>query len=267
MTTQNKAATCLLLALLCGGWPWCQPPAAAADSSNALASNRRGAFTFGQVNGVFTVADFASVNGLSQAAGWLTADVTDSTGVSQLGTFTNFPIRVPVSGVLAGDPIPADIIDTPVILPQLSTNTCALLGVVVGDIDLTVPGLGLDVHVNEISLLVRSDRQTTIGDLLCTILGGDLLGAPAVSSGSSPVPASVSQVDPVKSVLTADQLQGLTDIVFSPGLPAVSRAAVTNAPTRQNTSGKERADLELMKNLVQRTVRTMQPGIPQNGQK
>jgi hypothetical protein len=58
---------------------------------------------------------------------------------------------------------------------------------VIGEIDITVPGLGLNLHVNEVSIVVRSDRETAIGELLCTVLGGNTV--------STPMPASVVEVD------------------------------------------------------------------------
>jgi hypothetical protein len=232
----------------------------------AAAQTSKGGFSLGSVNGVFTVADMKSVNGSSLAAGWLTANVTDSMGVSEVGTFTNFPVRVPVSGVLSGGPVAAGIIDNPVILPQLSTNTCSLLGIVVGAIDVTIPGLGLNVHVNEISVVVRADRETTVGDLLCTLLGDDLLGAPLAATGTVS-PASITEVSPNRSTLTLEQMRGLVGILLAPGLPIAPDVAgpqpASILAAKTNSSGKEskRAKLDLTHYLLQQVIRTVQPSL------
>jgi hypothetical protein len=236
MTTRR----CLLLGLLCGGWLWSQPIAAEAQISSG---NSRGGFSLGNVTGVFTVSDFRAVNGTSMAAGWLTAHVTDPTGTNEVGMFTNFPVRLPVSGVLAGNPIDSGTIDDPVILPQLGTNTCSLLGMVVGPIDLTVLGLGLNLHVNQISAVVRGDRETTVGDLLCTLLGDDLLGAAPEGS-------------PTQDGLTVEQLRGLMGILLGPGISGAG-----SPPTSEGSSGSSsgKTDLGLLQNVLQGMILTMDP--------
>lgn len=219
----------------------------------AMAS--RGAFSLGSINGVFTVSDFTAVNGSSLAAGWLSANVTDTTGANDVGTFTNFPVRVPVSGLLAGGPVEADFISDPVILPQLSTNTCAILGIVVGAIDVTVPGLGLNLHVNEISIVARADRETTIGNLLCTILGSNnnLLGGAPLASSVTVTASSMTELG-AGTMLTVEQLRGLTDIVFEPRLPRGFELAGEPAGSGNKSDHPRKG---LLQNLVHRVVKTM----------
>jgi hypothetical protein len=227
---------------------------------------QRGAFSLGSVNGVFTVSDFKSVDGRSMAAGWLSANVTDTTETSEVGTFANFPVRVPVSGVLAGEPVSAGFVSDPVILPELSTNTCSLLGIVVGAIDITIPGLGLNLHVNEISIVVRADRETTVGDLLCTLLGDDLLGAPVVSgdteTNSGPPRETSMEANGGGGAMSLGQLRALADIVLDPG--SADSTDASTAETSSKTKGpkgasKKKAELELAQKLVQRVIATMQP--------
>jgi hypothetical protein len=224
---------------------------AAAETTHAS----RGGFSLGNVGGVFTVSDFRPVNGTKMAAGWLTANVTDPTGTSEVGMFTNFPVRVPVSGVLEGNPIDAGSIDDPVILPQLSTNTCSLLGIVVGAIDVTIPGLGLNVHVNQISIVVRADRETTVGDLLCTLLGDDLLGAPL--EGNKVAPATSTE-----NGLTVEQLRALVGIVLGPGLAETTDAAGSQLTAKNKGLSKKnskKTNLVLLQDLFQAVMVTMEP--------
>jgi hypothetical protein len=264
---QYLSRSCVLLAWLCGGWLYSQPAASEAQVYNPSGGGSRGAFTLGRMSGVFTVADFRSVNGVTQAAGWLTANVTDASG-TKVGAFTNFPVRVPVSGILAENPIEADAISDPVILPQLGTNTCTLLGVVIGAIDITVPGLGLNLHVNELSIVVRGDRDTTVGDLLCTLLGDNLLAFSPMPDGTSTrtisMESSLTKASLNTNVVTLEQLRGLTGIVLgAPDVTALRTSGVTLASTESsaNTSSQTKTDprLGLLQNLLQRAILTMQP--------
>lgn len=238
------------LLLMCVGVWLCSQIAVSAVES-------RGALNLGRVGGVFTVADFKAVNGVSQAVGWFTADVTDTTGTNQVGTFTNFPLRVPVSGILSADSIDAGMISDPIMLPQLSTNTCTLLGVVVGAVDVTVPGLGLNLHVNEISLVARGDRETSIGDLLCRVLGDQ--GAFALSG---PAPQSLTEAAPQKE-MTVDQLRGLTSILLGPGVAgatdtgSVQSGSALSGNTFPQTIAEPTAGL--LQNILERTIQALQP--------
>jgi hypothetical protein len=247
MKTQFSIRKAVLGAFLCCGWLISQP---------SWAEEPRGNFTLGRVNGVFTVEDFKNVNGISHASGWLTATVTDN-DTNQVGTFTNFPVRMPVSGLLSANPVEVGLVSDPVILPQLSTNTCEILGIVVGAIDVTVPGLGLNVHVNEISLIVRSDRETTIGDLLCNILGDNgLLGVnKSLAPGSTP-PAT-------NTVLTVGQLQGLSGILLgaNPADGTVNSQPGSGGTVAGSSSAKNAADpkLGLLQNFLQQVITTVAP--------
>jgi hypothetical protein len=216
----------------------------------------RGGFSLGSVTGVFTVSDFRKLSGTSMAAGWLSANVTDTSGATEVGMFTNFPVRVPVSGVLAGNPIDVEDVDDPVILPQLSTNTCSLLGIVVGAIDVTIPGLGLNLHVNQISIIVRADRETTVGDLLCTLLGDDLLGSPAGSTESS---KTLAQATSTSNSLTVQQLQGLAGIVLGYGVLAPTTGDNPELTSKTKGSAKKQGDTTLLQSLLQQAVATVLP--------
>jgi hypothetical protein len=230
------------------------------------APDSRGTFTLGRVSGVFTVSDFKTVNGVSQASGWLTANVT-GTGTNQIGTFTNLPVRMPVSGILAGDPVEVGIIDNPVILPQLSTNTCELLGIVVGDVDVTIPGLGLNLHVNEISIVVRSDRETTIGELLCNVLGDGLLGKSKSVSSATAAPQSGVETPSTSSpnALTTGQLRGLIGIMLGTGVSRITNSAASPLASGGASSGKRSSPLHkdpklgLLQNFLQQVISTMDP--------
>jgi hypothetical protein len=225
-----------------------------------FAQGPRAAFALGRMSGVFTVADFRAVNGTSLAAGWLTANVTDSTGTRELGTFTNFPVRLPVSGVLEGDPIEAGFVSEPVVLPELSTNTCLLLGVVIGPIGLTVPGLGLNLHVNQISIVVRSDRETAIGDMLCAILGADLLGSGTpIESGLAT--DSSAQAGSAKKDLTPEQLRNLVGILLGPGVVGAGDASPKLTDSSANTPAGKKPDpnVGLLQSVLQQAILTMQP--------
>ena len=218
----------------------------------------RGGFTLGKINGVFTVTEFKAVNGVSQATGWLTADLIDSGGVNRVGAVTNFPVRMPVAGLLSGKAIEVGtfVIDDPAVLPQLSTNTCVLLGVVIGAIDITLPGLGLSVHVNEISLIVRADRETTVGDLLCTLLGDDLLGAAPVVAQSTARTAEGRLVAPAavaQKVLTLEQLRGMLAIALGPGV------ATSGKPSGSAELSAAQADPRprLVQDLVRQVITTI----------
>jgi hypothetical protein len=249
----------------CCGWICSQPAA-------SWAQDPRGNFTLGRVNGVFTVEDFKNVNGISHASGWLTASVTD-TETNEVGTFTNFPVRMPVSGLLSANPVEVGLVSDPVILPQLSTNTCEILGIVVGAIDVTIPGLGLNVHVNEISLIVRSDRETTIGDLLCNILGDGLLGSTSLASsksttaGSTPTSAGtgLAPAAPTNSVLTVGQLQGLmgillgTDLSATPGTAGLEPTSGATATATGSSAKSADPKLALLQGFLQRVITTIEP--------
>ncbi len=259
MKLQCSTRKVLAAAFLCGAWLWGQPTEVWAQAGVSGNGASQGAFTMGKLNGVFTVEDFQSANGVSVAAGWLTATVTDPYGTNQLGAFTNMAVRMPISGILSGDPIMLGVGD-PVTLPSLSTNTCSILGIVVGAIDVVVPGLGLDVHVNEISLVVQSDRNTTIGNLLCNILGGGgVLGltnlvAGYTGSGSGPAGSA-------KSSLTVQQAQGLMGILLGPGLPGSLDPNSLQVSTAGAPPSKPNPVLGLQ-NVLQRFVTTMSPSIP-----
>jgi hypothetical protein len=243
---------------------------ASSGSSGNSGSSPRGAFSLGRVDGVFTVSDFKSVNGSSMAAGWLSGNVTDSTGTSEVGRMTDLPVRVPVSGLLSGGPISAGFIDNPVILPQLSTNTCTLLGIVIGAIDITLPGLGLNLHVNEISIVARSDRETTIGDLLCTLLGdnNDLLGSPVTSTDPQIATSAEKNVAGTsKNALTVEQLRGLAGIVLGSGIRGtsdVSKSAAAGADPSANNSALVKNDVKRghVQNLLQHVIKTIKPSKP-----
>jgi hypothetical protein len=225
--------------------------------ASAASQASKGAFSLGRLGGVFTVADFKSVNGSSQAAGWLTANVTDGAG-SEVGKFTNFPVRLPVSGVLAGEPVELGMISDPVILPELSTNTCSLLGVVIGAIDVTIPGLGLNVHVNEISLVVRADRETTVGDLLCTLLGDDLLGSAQIAAANTATANSLAQTSSnKKNLMSPEQLRGLAGIFLGPGVSGPNDKSSKTTPTL-GSSAKD-LKLGLVQKLVHQVIRTVKP--------
>jgi hypothetical protein len=233
-----------------------------------------GALNAGRLSGVFTVSDFRSVNGTSQAAGWLTANVTDASGTNEIGRFTNFPIRVPVSGVLEGAPLELGANDNPLILPQLSTNTCSILGIVIGAIDITIPGPGLNVHVNEISLVVRADRETTVGEILCSLLGEDVLGSGLASANTLPTLRltgdSSARSDSINKVLTLDQARGLVGILLGRSLYAgtdavssrsTSKATAASTNSVQNSFAQTKADpnLVLLQKFVREVVQTMEP--------
>jgi hypothetical protein len=253
MKTQFSIRKAVLGAVLCYGWLCSQPAASRAQEP-------RGNFTLGRINGVFTVEDFKNVNGISHASGWLTATVTDSE-TNQVGTFTNFPVRMPVSGLLSANPVEVGLVSDPVILPQLSTNTCEILGIVVGAIDLTIPGLGLNLHVNEISIIVRSDRETTIGDLLCNILGDGLLGTSSLAGTSKSLTGSTPPG--TNTVLSVGQLQGLLGILLGAN-PADSGASQPSSGTPvAGTSSPAKAasdpKLGLLQNFLQRVITTVDP--------
>jgi hypothetical protein len=253
----------VLLTLICAGWLSSHPAASTAQVS-------KGALSVGRLSGVFTISDFKSVNGTSQAAGWLTANVTDATGTNDIGRFTNFPVRVPVSGILSGDPVEVGLVSDPVILPELSTNSCSLLGIVIGAIDITIPGIGLNLHVNEISIVVRADRETTVGEILCTLLGDSLLGSNLASASTPPIISltgnSLVQAHSAKSILTLEQIRGLAGILLGPGIThdaasmqSTSKATAANSPTNSLAQTKTDPKLGLLQNFLHQVIRTMEP--------
>jgi cytochrome c peroxidase len=169
--TQGATRRCLLVTtLLCSGLLQPNVSGAATGPSNAVVNLKR-------LNSVFTVTAFRVVNGVSEAVGMLTAEATDSAGVS-VNLFTEAPVRVPMAlkGSLAGKTnmlASASLSKEYVPPPQLSSNLCKILGVSIEFIDVTIPGLGLNVHVNELSFVVRADKETALGSMLCTLLGED----------------------------------------------------------------------------------------------
>ncbi len=262
MKTQSAIRKISLWAVLCGFWLCSQCLVTLAQTTNGSPS---GKFNLGQMSGVFTIEDFKVVSGISQAAGWLTGNVTDPSGTNQVGTFTNFAVRVPLSGLLSGNPVDLGIIEDPVTLPTLSTNTCDLLGVVVGEIDVILPGLGLDVHVNQISLIVRADRERTIGNLLCNVLsGGGILGLTNAMALSSPIQGGSS-----KNLLTVDQVRGLFGILLGSGLPGTitpappptfeAASASSNASGNGSSGAADNAKVDLLQNFLQSVISTIQP--------
>jgi cytochrome c peroxidase len=164
-----------------------------------------------RLRGVFTVTGFQVVNGNSEAVGSITAEAIDSAGVP-VELVTNAPIRLPLplNGALAGKAsLLASLGKDYVPPPQPGTNLCKILGVSIGFIDIVVPGLSLNLHVNELSLVVRADRDTQLGNVLCTLLGegayadldpGELrsaaqeLGLKSLSSVPIPEPGELDQI-------------------------------------------------------------------------
>jgi cytochrome c peroxidase len=171
LTKQDAVRGCLLAtALLCSGLLQPEAVAAATERSNALVNLER-------LNSVFTVTAFRVVNGVSEAVGMLTAEATDGAGVS-VNLFTDAPVRVPMplKGALAGQTnmlASASLSKDYVPPPHLGSNVCKILGVSIEFIDVTLPGLGLNVHVNELSFVVQADKETALGEVLCTLLGED----------------------------------------------------------------------------------------------
>jgi cytochrome c peroxidase len=163
----NKTRSTLLLIAFCVGClSWDAANAATESNSNTVVTVER-------LNGVFTVTAFQVVNGATEAFGLLTAHATASDGFS-VDIVSNTPIRLPmpIDSPLAQKAGMLTAMSTePLIPPQLGTNTCKILGISIAFIDVTIPGLGLNVHVNELSLVVRADADTVLGDILCTLLG------------------------------------------------------------------------------------------------
>ncbi len=163
---------------LASGSPTSTPKPAQVATQPPAATNN-GVLQLQKLSGIFTVTDFQTVNGVSEARGFLTAEAVDSAG-GLLDIFTNTPVRMPMplNGALTGKlaNIPKDYIPP----PTLSTNLCIILAVSVEFVDVTVPGLGLNVHVNQLLVAIRADKNTRLGDVLCTILGEDV-GAPSLS--------------------------------------------------------------------------------------
>ena len=187
MHRRHVSARWLLISLL-GAACLCGRPAAAQEASGAAttATDGNAVIHLNRLMGVFTVTGVQSVNGVTEAVGLFTAEATDSTGVS-LDVLTGVPMRLPMplNAALTGKgSLSAKFHEPPVIPPQLSTNLCTILGISIEFIDLVIPGLGLNLHVNEIVLVVRADRETTLGDVLCTLLGEDAFGNNPVAAAS-----------------------------------------------------------------------------------
>ncbi len=169
---------CLLVTLLCAGWQWSQPCALATEGSSSTATGAGGTnavLNLNRLSGFFTVTDVQVVNGVTEASGFVTADATDSVGLS-VNLFTNIPVKMPmpVDTPLGGKAGLIGKLDGYVPPPTLSTNLCTILAISVAFVDVTVPGLGLNVHVNQLLLGVRADKETRLGNVLCTILGEDV---------------------------------------------------------------------------------------------
>jgi cytochrome c peroxidase len=165
---QYVSRKCVMLALICGGWLWVP-----ATGSTATITNSDAALHLKRLSGVFTVTGFQAVNGTSEAVGMLTAQATDSAGLS-VDIIRNAAVRLPMplNGALAGKASLLTSLSSDMVPPpQLGTNICKILGISLQFIDITIPGLGLNVHVNELSLVVRADRDTDLGNVLCTLLG------------------------------------------------------------------------------------------------
>ncbi len=170
MTKQNRTAKCLLIVCVCVGGLLMQPVSTWAQASG------NPALTLNKLQGVFTVTAFQVVNGVGEATGFLTAEATDMNGMA-VDIFTNTPVRVPMplNGPLTGKAsLLSDLSKDYVPPPMLSTNLCIILAISVAFVDVTVPGLGLNVHVNQLLVAIRADKATRLGDVLCTILGEDL---------------------------------------------------------------------------------------------
>ncbi len=174
MNSPYQGRPFLLVRSLCAACLWVVFLLAASEASgsNAAAAPSAPPITLSRLSGDFIVTSFEVVNGVCQATGFLTAEATDTAGVL-LSIFTNVPVRMPlpVNSRSAAKASLLGKLDGFVPPPQPGTNLCKLLGISIQFIDLTVPGVGLNVHVNELSLVVRGDRGTRLGDALCALIG------------------------------------------------------------------------------------------------
>jgi hypothetical protein len=190
MITRYASRRCLLVTMsFCLGLLWCQRAASAGPAAASTAKGVSNAvLNLTRLKGEFTVTAFQVVNGVSEAVGTVTAEATDSAGAS-VDIFTNIPVRLPMplNGPLTGKAsLLSSISKEYVPPPTLSTNLCTILAISIEFVDVTIPGLGLNVHVNQLLLGVRADRETRLGDVLCTLLGEDL-GAKTVLSALAPL--------------------------------------------------------------------------------
>lgn len=230
MRTQHVTGSSLLLAFLC--WLWSQPAASGVPpgSSTATGGTNNAVLNVKRLSGVFTVTAFENVNGASEAIGMLSARAIDGSG-SLINLFTNASVRLPIplNGALAGKAnllaklssrsptrsgpgtrtaLPASL-DEYVPPPQLGSNTCKILAISIEFIDIVVPGLALNLHVNQLSLVVQADRDTDLGNVLCTLLGEGAyarldpaelrtaasdVGLNALSTVAVPEPPELSQI-------------------------------------------------------------------------
>ncbi len=183
MTTQHTTRRCLGVLLLCSAWFCCHWSGYA---QGIFGTTNNATLNLARLSAAFTVTDIQVTNGMGEAVGILTVDATPAGG-SGVNLSTNLLIHVPVplDGALAGKAAVLGSLDsTPVQPPSLSTNLCIILAISIDFVDVTVPGLGLNVHVNQLLLGVRADKDTRLGSVLCTILGEDV-GAPKIASALS----------------------------------------------------------------------------------
>jgi hypothetical protein len=190
MITRYATRRCLLVTMsFCWGLFWCQPAASGGPTNGPTAkAGSNAVLNLTRLKGDFTVTAFQVVNGVSEAVGMVTAEATDSTGAS-VDIFTNIPVRLPMplNGPLTGKAsLLSSVSKEYVPPPTLSTNLCTILAISIEFIDVTIPGLGLNVHVNQLLLGVRADRETRLGDVLCTLLGEDI-GAKTILGSLAPL--------------------------------------------------------------------------------
>lgn len=101
----------------------------------------------GTFTGSLTANSFAVQNGALVAVGTITGTLTSTTG-AVLGTLTNAPITIPISG---------------------ATGTCNILTLHTGQINLNL--LGLNVVLSPIDLVItaQSGPGNLLGNLLCAV--------------------------------------------------------------------------------------------------
>jgi len=107
--------------------------------------------TGGTFTGTVSNLNFVNQNGNLNVTGLLTGTLTNAAG-TVLGTVANVPVTLPVSGAQAG-------------------NSCQILDLVLGPLDLNL--LGLVVHLDTVHLNITAQRGpgNLLGNLLCGIAG------------------------------------------------------------------------------------------------
>jgi len=107
--------------------------------------------TGGTFTGTLSNLQFVNQNGALAVAGNLTGTLTNAAG-AVLGTVTNVPITLPIGAAQAG-------------------NTCQILDLTLGPLDLNL--LGLVVHLDTVHLNITAVRGpgNLLGNLLCAVAG------------------------------------------------------------------------------------------------